>query len=173
MNLITNPDKSQWAELLKRPVMNTENLFDTVRAIIDRVKTEGDRAVLEYEEKFDKVALTALAVTEAEQAEAEASVGEELKKAIRLAKRNIETFHAAQRFESKRVETQPGVTCWQKAVAIEKVGLYIPGGTAPLFSTVLMLAVPARIAGCKEIVLCTPPGKDGNVSTMTRRFVCS
>lgn len=163
MNLITNPDKSQWAELLKRPVMNTENLFDTVRAIIDRVKTEGDRAVLEYEEKFDKVALTALAVTEAEQAEAEASVGEELKKAIRLAKRNIETFHAAQRFESKRVETQPGVTCWQKAVAIEKVGLYIPGGTAPLFSTVLMLAVPARIAGCKEIVLCTPPGKDGKV----------
>ena len=101
MNLITNPDKSQWAELLKRPMMNTENLFDTVRAIIDRVKTEGDRAVLEYEEKFDKVALTALAVTEAEQAEAEASVGEELKKAIRLAKRNIETFHAAQRFESK------------------------------------------------------------------------
>ena len=133
------------------------------RQIIDRVKTEGDRAVLEYEEKFDKVALTALAVTEAEQAEAEALVGEELKKAIRLAKRNIETFHAAQRFESKRVETQPGVTCWQKAVAIEKVGLYIPGGTAPLFSTVLMLAVPARIAGCKEIVLCTPPGKDGKV----------
>ena len=163
MNLITNPDKSQWAELLKRPEMNTENLFDTVRAIIDRVKTEGDRAVLEYEEKFDKVALTALAVTEAEQAEAEASVGEELKKAIRLAKRNIETFHAAQRFESKRVEPQPGVTCWQKAVAIEKVGVYIPGGTAPLFSTVLMLAVPARIAGCKEIVLCTPPGKDGKV----------
>ena len=171
MNLITNPDKSQWAELLKRPMMNTENLFDTVRAIIDRVKTEGDRAVLEYEEKFDKVALTALAVTEAEQAEAEASVGEELKKAIRLAKRNIETFHAAQRFESKRVETQPGVTCWQKAVAIEKVGLYIPGGTAPLFSTVLMLAVPARIAGCKEIVLCTPPGKDGKRTP--RRFVAA
>ena len=157
MNLITNPDKSQWAELLKRPVMNTENLFDTVRAIIDRVKTEGDRAVLEYEEKFDKVALTALAVTEAEQAEAEASVGEELKKAIRLAKRNIETFHAAQRFESKRVETQPGVTCWQKAVAIEKVGLYIPGGTAPLFSTVLMLGIPASIAGCNKVILCSPP----------------
>lgn len=113
--------------------------------------------------KFDKVALTALAVTEEEQAEAETLVGEELKKAIRLAKQNIETFHAAQRFEGKRVETQPGVTCWQKAVAIEKVGLYIPGGTAPLFSTVLMLAVPAKIAGCKEIVLCTPPGKDGKV----------
>ena len=163
MNLITNPDKPQWTELLKRPVMNTENLFDTVRSIIDRVKAEGDRAVLEYEEKFDKVALTALAVTEEEQAEAETLVGEELKKAIRLAKQNIETFHAAQRFEGKRVETQPGVTCWQKAVAIEKVGLYIPGGTAPLFSTVLMLAVPAKIAGCKEIVLCTPPGKDGKV----------
>ena len=109
------------------------------------------------------MALTALAVTEEEQAEAETLVGEELKKAIRLAKQNIETFHAAQRFEGKRVETQPGVTCWQKAVAIEKVGLYIPGGTAPLFSTVLMLAVPAKIAGCKEIVLCTPPGKDGKV----------
>ena len=163
MNLITNPDKSQWTELLKRSVMNTENLFDTVRSIIDRVKAEGDRAALEYEEKFDKVALTALAVTEEEQAEAETLVGEELKKAIRLAKQNIETFHAAQRFEGKRVETQPGVTCWQKAVAIEKVGLYIPGGTAPLFSTVLMLAVPAKIAGCKEIVLCTPPGKDGKV----------
>mgnify|MGYP001536745799 FL=1 len=163
MILISNPDKSQWQEILKRPVMNTENLFDTVRSVIDRVKEEGDRAVLDYEEKFDKVALTALAVTEAEQAEAEALVGEELKKAIRLAKRNIETFHAAQRFEGKKVQTQPGVTCWQKAVAIEKVGLYIPGGTAPLFSTVLMLAVPARIAGCKEIVLCTPPGRDGKV----------
>ena len=163
MNIIINPDKSQWAELLKRPVMNTENLFDTVRAIIDRVKAEGDRAVLEYEEKFDKAALAALTVTEAEQEEAETLVSEELKKAIRLAKQNIETFHAAQRFEGRRVETQPGVTCWQKAVAIEKVGLYIPGGTAPLFSTVLMLAVPAKIAGCREIVLCTPPGKDGKV----------
>lgn len=163
MNIIINPDKSQWTELLKRPVMNTENLFDTVRAIIDRVKAEGDRAVLEYEEKFDKAALAALTVTEAEQEEAETLVSEELKKAIRLAKQNIETFHAAQRFEGRRVETQPGVTCWQKAVAIEKVGLYIPGGTAPLFSTVLMLAVPAKIAGCREIVLCTPPGKDGKV----------
>lgn len=163
MNLIVNPDRAQWAELLKRPVMNTENLFDTVRGIIDCVKAEGDRAVLAYEEKFDKVSLTALAVAAEELAEAETLIGEELKSAIRLAKQNIETFHAAQRFEGKRVETQPGVTCWQKAVAIEKVGLYIPGGTAPLFSTVLMLAVPAKIAGCKEIVLCTPPGKDGKV----------
>ena len=163
MNLITNPDKSQWAELLKRPVMNTENLFDTVRSVIDRVKEEGDRAVLDYEEKFDKVMLASLAVSEEEQQEAENLVSEDLKAAIRLAKQNIETFHAAQRFEGKKVQTQPGVTCWQKAVAIEKVGLYIPGGTAPLFSTVLMLAVPARIAGCKEIVLCTPPGRDGKV----------
>lgn len=163
MILITNPDKSQWTELLKRPVMNTENLFDTVRGIIDSVKAGGDRAVIEYEEKFDKVALDALAVSAAELEEADALISDELKAAIRLAKQNIETFHAAQRFEGRKVETQPGVTCWQKAVAIEKVGLYIPGGTAPLFSTVLMLAVPAKIAGCKEIVLCTPPGKDGKV----------
>ena len=163
MILISNPDKSQWQEILKRPVMNTENLFDTVRSVIDRVKEEGDRAVLDYDEKFDKVVLASLAVSEEEQQEAENLVSEDLKAAIRLAKQNIETFHAAQRFEGKKVQTQPGVTCWQNAVAIEKAGLYIPGGTAPLFSTVLMLAVPARIAGCKEIVLCTPPGRDGKV----------
>lgn len=163
MILIVNPDRSQWPEILKRPVMNTENLFDTVKSIIDRVKTEGDKAVLEYEEKFDKVVLESLVVTDEELNEAETLVSEELKAAIRLAKQNIETFHTAQRFESKKVETQPGVTCWQKAVPIEKVGLYIPGGTAPLFSTVLMLAVPAKIAGCREIVLCTPPGRDGKV----------
>lgn len=157
MILITNPDKSRWPEILKRPVMNTENLFDTVRSVIDRVKTEGDRAVLDYEEKFDKVTLASLVVSEGELQEAEQLVSEELKAAIALAKQNIETFHAAQRFEGRKVQTRPGVTCWQKAVAIEKVGLYIPGGTAPLFSTVLMLAVPAKIAGCKEIVLCTPP----------------
>ena len=152
MILISNPDKFQWQEILKRPVMNTENLFDTVRSVIDRVKAEGDCAVLDYEKKFDKVVLTSLAVSEEEQQEAENLVSEDLKAAIRLAKQNIETFHAAQRFEGKKVQTRPGVTCWQKAVAIEKVGLYIPGGTAPLFSTVLMLAVPAKIAGCKEIV---------------------
>lgn len=157
MILITNPDKSRWPEILKRPVMNTENLFDTVRNVIDRVKAEGDRAVLDYEEKFDKVTLASLVVSDGELQEAEQLVSEELKAAIALAKQNIETFHAAQRFEGKKVQTRPGVTCWQKAVAIEKVGLYIPGGTAPLFSTVLMLAVPAKIAGCKEIVLCTPP----------------
>ena len=163
MILISNPDKFLWQEILIRPVMNTENLFDTVRSVIDRVKSEGDRAVLDYEKKFDKVVLTSLAVSEEEQQEAENLVSEDLKAAICLAKQNIETFHAAQRFEGRKVQTQPGVTCWQKAVAIEKVGLYIPGGTAPLFSTVLMLAVPAKIAGCKEIVLCTPPGRDGKV----------
>lgn len=163
MILVTYPDQAQWADLLKRPVMNTEDLFDTVRSVINRVKAEGDRAVLAYEEQFDKVQLASLAVSEEEWAEADSLIDEELKQAIRLAKQNIETFHAAQRFEGKKVTTSAGVTCWQKAVPIEKVGLYIPGGTAPLFSTVLMLAVPAKIAGCGEIVLCTPPGRDGKV----------
>lgn len=163
MILINNPDRSEWNDILKRPVMNTENLFDTVRGIIDRVKAEGDSAVLEMEAKFDKVELNSLAVSNEEIAEAETLIDQSLKDAIRLAKQNIETFHAAQKFEGKRVETMSGVVCWQRAVAIEKVGLYIPGGTAPLFSTVLMLAVPAKIAGCKEIVLCTPPNKNGKV----------
>lgn len=163
MILIDYPEKSQWQELLKRPVMNTESLFGTVQGIIDRVKAEGDEAVLQYEMQFDKVSLSALAVSSEEFDEAENLIDEELKAAIRLAAGNISAFHAAQRFVGKKVETQPGVTCWQKAVPIEKVGLYIPGGTAPLFSTVLMLAVPACIAGCREIVLCTPPGKDGKV----------
>ena len=163
MKLINNPDKSQWDELLKRPVLDTENLFGTVRGILDRVRAEGDRAVLACEAQFDHVELASLVVTEAEMDEAETLVSEELKEAIRMARQNIETFHAVQRFTGVPVQTQPGVTCWQKAVPIEKVGLYIPGGTAPLFSTVLMLAVPARIAGCREIVLCTPPGRDGKV----------
>ena len=144
-------------------MLETENLFDTVRNIINRVRAGGDRVVMEYEAVFDKAELTSLAVTSAEIEEAEKEVPIELKAAIYLAKRNIETFHSAQRFEGKKVDTMEGVTCWQKAVAIEKVGLYIPGGTAPLFSTVLMLAIPAKIAGCKEIVLCTPPDKNGKV----------
>ena len=163
MKLIKYPDRSQWDEILKRPVLNTESLFDTVRDIINRVRVGGDRTVMEYEAMFDKAALTSLAVTLEEIEEAEKEVPIELKAAIYLAKRNIEAFHAAQRFEGKKVDTMEGVTCWQKAVAIEKVGLYIPGGTAPLFSTVLMLAIPAKIAGCKEIVLCTPPDKNGKV----------
>ena len=163
MKLIKYPDRSQWNEILKRPVLETENLFDTVRNIINRVRAGGDRVVMEYEAVFDKAELTSLAVTSAEIEEAEKEVPIQLKAAIYLAKRNIETFHSTQRFEGKKVDTMEGVTCWQKAVAIEKVGLYIPGGTAPLFSTVLMLAIPAKIAGCKEIVLCTPPDKNGKV----------
>lgn len=163
MKLIKYPSKEQWAEILQRPALNTESLFDTVRSIIDRVKAEGDKAVIDYEATFDKAVLTSLAVTKEEMQEADANVGIDLKAAIYLAKRNIETFHAAQRFTGKKVDTMEGVTCWQKAVGIEKVGLYIPGGTAPLFSTVLMLAVPAKIAGCKEIVLCTPPDKNGKI----------
>lgn len=164
MKEINYPQKEEWADILKRPALNAANLNDTVQRILSRVKTEGDKAVLECEAVFDKVRLSTLAVTKEEINEAETLVGEELKAAVRLAMKNIETFHAAQRFTGKKVETVSGVTCWQKAVAIEKVGLYIPGGTAPLFSTVLMLATPARIAGCKEIVLCTPPNKEGKIN---------
>ena len=164
MKLINNPDRSQWAELLKRPTLNTENLFDTVRGIIDRVRAEGDAAVLALEEQFDKVKLASLAVSDDEWQEAETLLSDELKAAIRLAKQNIEAFHTAQRFEGKKVTTQPGVTCWQKAVAIEKVGLYVPGGTAAYPSTVLMDSIPAKIAGCREIVMVTPPSKDGKVN---------
>ena len=148
---------------MKRPVLNMETLRGTVCEVLDRVKADGDKAVMEYEERFAKVKLDSLAVTEAEMKEAEQNVPIELKVAILLAQRNIFTFHKKQKFETKKVETMEGVTCWQKAVGIEKVGLYIPGGTAPLFSTVLMLAVPARVAGCKEIVLCTPPNKEGKI----------
>ena len=164
MKKIIHPDRKDWAEILKRPVLNMETLRGTVCEVLERVQSEGDKAVLEYEERFDKVKLESLAVTEAEMKEAEENVPIELKVAILLAQRNIYTFHKKQKFESKKVETMEGVTCWQKAVGIEKVGLYIPGGTAPLFSTVLMLAVPARVAGCKEIVLCTPPNKEGKIN---------
>ena len=163
MKKIIHPDRKDWAEILKRPVLNMETLRGTVCEVLDRVKAEGDKAVMEYEERFDKVKLDSLAVTEEEMKEAEQNVPIELKVAILLAQRNIYTFHKKQKFETKKVETMEGVTCWQKAVGIEKVGLYIPGGTAPLFSTVLMLAVPARVAGCKEIVLCTPPNKEGKI----------
>ena len=163
MNIITYPEKSTWADLLKRPTLQTESLRETVLEILNRIKFEGDKAVREYEEKFDKVRLDSLQVSEAEIAEAEKKVSIELKAAITLAYKNIHTFHAAQVFQGKKITTLPGVTCWQKAVPIEKVGLYIPGGTAPLFSTVLMLATPAQIAGCKEIILCTPPDKAGKI----------
>lgn len=163
MEIIKYPSRKEWPALLARPLMDVSALFDTVRTVLDEVRAEGDSAVKRYEEKFDKVQLFSLGVTPEEMEEAERLVSDELKEAIRAAEANIEKFHASQRFVGKKVETTPGVMCWQKAVAIEKVGLYIPGGTAPLFSTVLMLAVPAKIAGCREIVLCTPPGKDGKV----------
>lgn len=163
MEIIKYPGREEWSSLAKRPALDVTTLFDTVRSVLDDVRERGDEAVKEYEARFDKVNLSALRVSEEEMREAEHLVPDDLRQAIRRAKENIERFHASQHFEGKKVETAPGVVCWQKAVAIEKVGLYIPGGTAPLFSTVLMLAVPARIAGCGEIVLCTPPGKDGKV----------
>ena len=163
MEIIKYPGREEWSSLAKRPALDVTTLFDTVRSVLDDVRERGDEAVKEYEARFDKVNLSALRVSEEEMREAEHLVPDDLRQAIRRAKENIERFHASQHFEGKKVETAPGVVCWKKAVAIEKVGLYIPGGTAPLFSTVLMLAVPARIAGCGEIVLCTPPGKDGKV----------
>lgn len=163
MELIKYPPKSDWILLAKRPALDVTTLFDTVRTVLDEVRSEGDAAVVRYEEKFDKVKLSALQVSEEEIEEACGLVSDDLKQAICTAKENIGKFHASQRFSGQKIETTAGVTCWQKAVAIEKVGLYIPGGTAPLFSTVLMLAVPAHIAGCKEIVLCSPPNKEGKI----------
>ncbi|MBR4129347.1 MAG: histidinol dehydrogenase [Bacteroidaceae bacterium] len=164
MNIYKYPTSAELDALLKRPVRDASELNATVSAVLQNVKQRGDAAVREYEERFDKVRLDDLAVSEAEMLAAESLVSEELKQAIRLAHQNIERFHAKQRFEGEHVQVTEGVECWQKSVAIERVGLYIPGGTAPLFSTVLMLATPAKIAGCKEIVLCTPPSKDGNVN---------
>ena len=164
MNIIKYPEREQWAEIVERPHMDVSQLNDTVAAVLADIRQRGDEAVKGYELKFDHVDLNELAVSDAEMKAAEQLVSLELKDAIVLAHANIKKFHESQRFKGKKVETQPGVVCWQKAVAIEKVGLYIPGGTAPLFSTVLMLATPAKIAGCREIVLCTPPGRDGKVN---------
>jgi histidinol dehydrogenase len=164
MKIIRYPKKEQWAEICQRPHLDITQLQATVNTVLNDVRQRGDAAVKEYEERFDHAVLTQLAVSEAEIDEAEGLVSEDLKAAIKLAHENIYKFHAAQKFEGQKIETRAGVVCWQKSVAIEKVGLYIPGGTAPLFSTVLMLATPAKIAGCKEIVLCTPPNKEGKVN---------
>ena len=164
MKIIRYPEKSEWTEIVKRPHLDVSTLNETVASVLSDVRQRGDEAVKGYELKFDHVDLPSLEVTREEINEAEDLVSDQLKEAIKLAHQNIKTFHEAQRFRSKKVETQPGVTCWQKSVAIEKVGLYIPGGTAPLFSTVLMLATPAKIAGCQEIVLCTPPDRQGKVN---------
>lgn len=163
MQIIKYPARSQWAEILRRPAFDVSALNESVKQVLDDVRNRGDEAVFEYEKKFDNVELSSLIVSEEEIAEAENLVSEELKTAIRRAKDNISTFHRSQITETKKIETTKGVTCWQKAVGIDKVGLYIPGGTAPLFSTVLMLAVPASIAGCREIVLCSPPNKEGKI----------
>jgi histidinol dehydrogenase len=164
MRLYKYPKRELWNEITSRPRLDLSQLNATVASVLADVKQRGDAAVKEYEEKFDKAVLTSLAVTEQEMDEAEQAISNELKDAIILAHHNIKVFHVSQRFVGQKIKTQEGVTCWQKSVAIEKVGLYIPGGTAPLFSTVLMLATPAKIAGCKEIVLCTPPNKEGKVN---------
>ena len=158
------PDKEQWAEIVERPRLDLTKLNETVSKVLTDVRQRGDEAVKEYEQKFDHAMLDSLAVTETEMEEAEELVSDDLRDAIILAHHNIKVFHVSQRFVGQKVKTQEGVTCWQKSVAIERVGLYIPGGTAPLFSTVLMLATPAKIAGCQEIVLCTPPNKEGKVN---------
>ena len=164
MKVIKYPAKEEWKELVKRPHLDVSQLNATVEGVLEDVRNHGDEAVKRYEEKFDHAHLDSLSVSEAEMDEAEHMVSAELKHALELAHHNIARFHESQKFEGSKVETCPGVECWQKSVAIERVGLYIPGGTAPLFSTVLMLATPAKIAGCKEIVLCTPPGRNGKVN---------
>ena len=164
MKVICYPAKEEWGELVKRPHLDVSELNATVEGVLNDVKNHGDSAVIRYEEKFDHAHLDSLSVSDAEMEEAESLVSLELKHALELAHHNISSFNKSQQFHGEKVETVSGVTCWQKSVAIEKVGLYIPGGTAPLFSTVLMLATPAKIAGCKEIVLCTPPNREGKVN---------
>lgn len=164
MKIVKYPERSDWQRLLERPYIDVSKLNGTVAAILDDVRKNGDDAVKRYEAKFDSVSLSSLAVTEEELDSAVNEVSGELKSAIELAHSNIEKFHMSQRMTVHKVETAPGVCCWQKGVAIQKIGLYIPGGTAPLFSTVLMLATPAKIAGCEDIILCTPPNKEGKVN---------
>lgn len=163
MRIYEHPPKSDWPEILARPVMEVRELDDLVGAILDEIRTEGDRAVARYTKKFDQVELEDFALTEEEFRRAKGELSDELKAAIQLAKANIEVFHRMQSDKVSIVETMPGVHCWRKSVAIEKVGLYVPGGTAPLFSSVLMLGVPAVLAGCEEVVLCSPPDKEGNL----------
>ncbi len=164
METIINPSKAQWSKILQRPTKTIDDIENTVTQIFDDVKRNGDKAVSKYTSLFDGVDLKSSLVTSSEIEKAVESVPSELKQAIQLAKANIETFHAAQKTQNVDVETTRGVRCWQEKRAIQKIGLYIPGGTAPLFSTVLMLAVPAKIAGCTEIILCSPPHKNGQIA---------
>ncbi|HRP57565.1 histidinol dehydrogenase [Agriterribacter sp.] len=163
MNIIVNPPRNEWPELLKRPVLDHSVLETAVLQVLDNVKQNGDNALIELTRRFDGVLLEDIKAPEAEITAAERALPEELKIAITQAKQNIQKFHTAQAQAVIKMETMPGVQCWRKSIGIEKVGLYIPGGSAPLFSTVLMLGIPAMLAGCKEIVLCTPPGKDGTI----------
>jgi histidinol dehydrogenase len=163
MQVINNPSKNNWKQLLERPYVDNTSVLNTVREILNSVKKDGDAALKDLTKKFDGALLSELAVSEGEIADAEDKISDELKAAIRQARDNISRFHQEQVKEESRIETMPGVECWRKSVGIDKVGLYIPGGTAPLFSTVLMLAIPAVIAGCKEIILCTPGNNKGEV----------
>ena len=164
MKIIENPRIDTWKEILQRPAIETGALFGTVSKVLDDVRLNGDEALRRYELEFDHVSLEKLNVEDGEFYEAVNYIPEDLKKAIDVAYSTIHKFHSAQRFEEIKVETSPGVTCIQRSVPISKVGLYIPGGTAPLFSTVLMLAIPAKIAGCSEIVLCSPPDRNGKIN---------
>lgn len=163
MQIIKYPTRDSWSSLLTRPVFDSSNLFATVGQVLEDVRANGDKAIKKYTQQFDGVDIDAIEVTKTEIESAEKLVSPLLKQAIEMAKRNIWKFHSEQQPELKEIQTSPGVYCWQKAIAIEKVGLYIPGGTAPLFSTVLMLAIPAQIAECKQIILCSPPDKSGNI----------
>ncbi len=164
MKRIDYPSNEDWAEILKRPTSAVADIEATVTSIFEEIKNKGDEAIQKYTEKFDKVRLGSLLVSKEELENVSEKVSDDLKKAISLAKNNIEKFHAAQKTERVKTETLPGVLCWQEKRPIQKVGLYIPGGTAPLFSTILMLAVPAKLAGCQEIILCTPPDANGEVN---------
>ncbi|MEO5603925.1 MAG: histidinol dehydrogenase [Cyclobacteriaceae bacterium] len=164
MNVYNNPAKETWKQLTQRPQLELGFLESSVRNILNRVKKSGDQAIRELTLQFDKVEVGDLRVTREEMEEAENKLSKDLKEAIRKAADNITTFHSAQRRDVEVIETMPGVKCWRKAVAISKVGIYIPGGSAPLFSTVLMLGIPAKLAGCKEIILCTPPDKNGKIN---------
>ena len=164
MKIVRYPQKKDWQDVLARPIFDTARETEAVRKILDDVRENSDEALRSYSKLFDNVEIESFAVSEDEFVEAEKRVSPELKSAIQIAQANIEKFHAAQREEGKVIETTPGVFCWRKSVAIEKVGLYVPAGTAPLFSTVLMLAVPAKLAGCREIILCSPPDVNGKIA---------
>ena len=164
MKTYNKPNTDKWNDLTRRPIINQEQLTETVNSIINEVKQNGDDALIKYADKFDNVELSNLKVSEREISKAKEQVSQELKDAIQVAFNNIYKFHKAQQQNEEIVETTPGVRCWRKSVAIEKVGLYIPGGSAPLFSTILMLGIPAQIAGCKELVLCTPPNKNEEIN---------